>query len=76
MNPPRSWSKNERIKRAAIKIGPKFSTIDIYAALHKSIPMNEVGARLSRLDIVRPTDEEDAGKRRIWVLVDGDHDDR
>lgn len=70
-----SPTKNDRIRQAALKSGPKFSTAHLYITLEKSIPMLELGARLARSDFVTADKYDASSRSRMWVLVDGERHD-
>lgn len=61
---------NERIRRAAMSCGPKFTSADIYRVLNRSVPMDSIGHRLATSDFVKPTEERDEKTRlRVFELV-------
>ncbi len=61
---------NERIRRAAMSCGPKFTSADVYGKLNRSVPMLDIGNRLARSDFVKPTSERDEKTRlRVYELV-------
>ncbi len=63
---------NQRIVKAALKSGPKFSTAQLYLKLNKSVPMLELGARLARIPEVRKTEEVSSDRTRVWEIIEGE----
>lgn len=62
-------TKDERIRKAAMRCGPRFTAEDIVAALKGRVTALEVGRRLANADYVKESGRNEVSRAKEWVLV-------
>lgn len=65
-------TKDERIRNAAMKLGPRFTAEDIASALKGRYTVMEIGRRLSNADYVRLSGKNRVSRANEWELVEAE----
>jgi hypothetical protein len=65
-------TKDERIRMAALRLGPRFTSEDVATALKGHLTIGEVGRILAHADYARPSGRSKPTGSLQWELVEAE----